>query len=85
MWSDTIEVEVVVDIPVERCPNLGQEHFVVLAAKILLCSIPHFLEGFAACHTRLGVDSRKGQVVVPRLEICSFLLRQLDRKPGDDS
>ena len=68
----------------ECCSNLGQEDLEILAAEVLLRNISDLLEGLATRHTRLGIVSRKRQIVVPGFEISPLLLRQLESKPGND-
>ena len=71
--------------PVECYADLSEEDFEVLPTKVSLRRVAHFLQGITARDAGLGVHPRERQVIIPRLEVCLLLLRQLRRKPVDES
>ena len=61
----------------EADADLGQERLEIFATEIRVRGIPNLLEHVAASLTRLSVHSRKGNVVISRLEVALLLLREL--------
>jgi len=59
----------------ESNSNFCQEHFQVLAAEILGCGISDSFEEIAACYAGFCIYPRKGQIIIPWLEIVPFLFR----------
>jgi hypothetical protein len=68
-------------LPVERYANFGQEYLQVLATQVLLSRNPDFFKNFAAPNARVRVDSCERIVVITRLEVRFFLLRELHSHP----
>lgn len=72
-------------IPVECYADLSKEDFEILPTEISLRRVADFLQGITAGDAGLGVHSRKRQIIIPRLEVCLLLLRQLRREPVDEN
>ena len=70
--------------PVECNTDLCQKDLQVLSTQVLLRRVPNFFEAFATRYAWLGIHPCERQVVVPRLEIITLLLRQLKGQPVDD-
>lgn len=69
----------------ERHANLCQESLEIFPADRSPRSISHSLQILACTNARLGIHPRERFVVIPRLEIITLLLGELNTERAYDS
>lgn len=72
------------ELAVERDAHFGQENLKILATQSGFGSISHFLQYVATPFAWICVNASKGEVIVSRFEVVTFLLLQLNSQICDD-